>query len=373
MLETLARRQPLESFIIESGPALFETRAETRIPGSASVTVSRSSITVRFAADGNMVVPKAAYGESSGRIAALDGRWTAPQVNDAGFAANGDRLFGTMALIATPSTVDDVAATRLVIAGGAWQGDGSVDGERVIAHRLSEVVASHHDLRMSITIEGNADADAIGAMERASAFVSGLDVELLRIERYSPQGALIRIEHRRGYRRLGRGPHSPFTGLPDGDRMRAWIALVAAIPRLLKTGVPIDMILDQISAHNQVAQINVSAQLLLLATVTAAHQCLHGDEVGEGSASRRRELETLDRVLGLGLNASDFDRYDKLRVELLDAGYFHKPGYETGRPQQDIKFLRDLAHGIVLRLCGYTGPVYGAEQFEARKIATPST
>jgi hypothetical protein len=155
--------------------------------------------------------------------------------------------------------------------------------------------------------------------------------------------------------------------------MRAWIAVVEAFPRLLKDGVPIDMIVDQISGHNQVAQINVSAQLLLLATVTAAHQRLHGSDVGNASASRRPELAQLDHDLQLGLQKDDLDRFERLRVELLDAGYFHAPGYETGRPQRDIKFLRDIAHVVVFRLCGYSGPFYGAERFVVRELTVSAS
>jgi hypothetical protein len=373
MLEHLVRGQPRESLTIESGPALLETRDGKRIRGSAGAVISRSSITVRFNAEEEAVVAEAAYGESSGSIAALDGSWAAPQVNDAGTASNGDRLFATMALITGRAAPQEAAATRLVTAGGAWQGSGVLYGRRVVIHPLSHDVASHHDLRMAIALEGDADASTIAAMERACGFVSGIDVELLRVERYSAESVLTWVEHRRGYRRLGRGPHSPFTGLPDEYRMQAWLALVSAYPRLLADGIPIDMILDQISAHNQVAQINVSSQLLLLATVTAAHQRLHGDEVGAAAASRNPELERLDHDLGLGLSTEDFDRYERLRVELLDGGYFHKPGYETGRPQRDIKFLRDLAHMVVFRLCGYSGPFYGAERFAVREMTAPAS
>jgi hypothetical protein len=367
MLETLARQIPLECLALEAGPAFFSTPDGKRSAGHAAVIISRSSITLRLAAEG-LIVPKAAYGEANGSITAADEAWSAPQVNEAGTASNGDRLFGTMALIVGNETNEAVAATRLVVAGASWQGTSILDGRHVIAHPLLRDVVSHHDRRMSLTIEGDIGDAMIEAMGRACAFVAGIDVEILRVERYSARGLAIQIEHRRGYRRLGRGPHSPFTGLADEHRMRAWVALVAAFPRLLEAGVPIDMIIDQIAAHNQVAQIHVSAQLLLLATVTAAHQRLHGDEVGEPAAFRRPELLRLDRDLGLGLAQEDLDRYEKLRVELLDAGYFHKPGYETGRPQRDIKFLRDLAHVVVLRLCGYSGPFYGAERFTVREL-----
>ena len=79
-------------------------------------------------------------------------------------------------------------------------------------------------------------------------------------------------------------------------------------------------------------------------------------------------MQLLSHKLDLCLNEVDFDRLEKLRVELLDAGFFHMPGYETGRPQRDIKFLRDIAHVTVLRLCGYWGPFYGAETFAERYI-----
>ena len=369
ILENLAHRAPLESVTIESGPAFFEARNGNRTLGTAVVTISRTALGIGFRADGAFAVEKAPYGEASGSAGSLDETWTARQVNDAGVATSGERLFSTMALSVGRANAPDVAATRLVIAGAAWLGRGTVDGRSVIVHRLSQDTVSHHDHRQTITVEGNLDEAAIETIGRACSFVTGIDVEILRVERYSTAGAVLQVEHRRGYRRLGRGTHSPFTGVPDDDRMRAWIALVEAFPRLLAAGVPIDMIVDQISAHNQVAQIHVSAQLLLMATVTAAHQRLHGNEIGEASASRRKELERLDRDLNLGLSQEDFDRYDNLRVELLDAGFFHKPGYETGRPQRDIKFLRDLAHVIVFRLCGYSGPFYGAERFVVRELA----
>jgi hypothetical protein len=106
--------------------------------------------------------------------------------------------------------------------------------------------------------------------------------------------------------------------------------------------------------------------LLLLAIQTAAYHRAHGHELVRGSASRRQELALLSRDLDLRLNDDDLDRFERLRLELLDGGFFHAPGYETGRPQNDIKFLRDIAHMIVFRLCGYSGPFYGAETFAVR-------
>lgn len=368
MLEALASRRALEDLTIESAPASFVAPDGTTTRGNAGATIRRSSIAIRFVPDAALVVPKAAYGESNGSIVARDEAWWAGSVGDAGTAEDGTHLFSTMTLAVGRGQDERIAATRLVVAGGAWSGTGMLNGMRVIAQPLSRDVVSHHDRRMSITIEGSIDESLIEAMGRAASFVCGIDVEILRVERYACRGLPIRVEHRRGYRRIGRGTHSPFVGVPDSDRMRAWIALVEAFPRLLRDGVPIDMIVDQISAHNQVAQIHVSAPLLLLATLTAAYHATHGGEVVAGAASRRAELEFLDRELNLGLSEEDLDRFEKLRLELLDAGFFHKPGYETGRPQRDIKFLRDLAHVVVFRLCGYFGPFYGAERFTVREL-----
>jgi hypothetical protein len=93
---------------------------------------------------------------------------------------------------------------------------------------------------------------------------------------------------------------------------------------------------------------------------------MHGSEIKGGTNSRRQEFTLLGRALNLGLSDEDVERFERLRVELLDAGFFHKPDYETGRPQKDIKFLRDIAHMTIFRLCGYSGPFYGAETFAVR-------
>ena len=328
--------------------------------------------TIRFTPDRPLAVPKAAYGESNGRVAAAG--WVAEHVNDAGKAVNGDTLFGTMALrVGGVPSRNDVAATRLVIAGDAWHGSGRLTAGRAIVAPLSVDVTSHHDRRLAVTVDACLDEATIETIGRAGSFVAGIDVEILRVEHYDRTGTLLDVEHRRGFRRVGRGAHCPFTGIADEDRMRAWSALVDAFPALLAQGVPIDMIVDQISAHNQVAQIHVSAVLLLLATVTAAYQRSHGSEVPQAALSRRAELQRLSADLRLDLSEEDVERFDRVRVELVDGGFFHAPGYETGRPQRDIKFLRDLAHTTVLRLCGYTGPFYGAERFVVRELAAAPT
>lgn len=368
LLDTLAGRAALEAFTIESGPAFFETGKGERILGYAAVSVSRSSIAIRFATDAPLTVAKAAYAESNGRIGAMNGAWLAPDVNDKGTSAAGERLFGTQELVVNQATSEKVAATRLVVAGLAWQGSELLDGRRVVIAPLSKETVSYHDARGSITIEGDLDETTLEAVERGTSFVAGQDLELLRVDLFSAQGELIRARHLRGYRRLGRGPHSPFTGIAGEHRMRAWVALVTAIPRLEKEGVPIITMINHIGSHDTVAEINSSAVLLLLTTQTAAYHRMHGREVGPGAASRREELKLLSRDLDLRLTDADLDRFEKLRIELLDAGFFHKPGYETGRPQKDIKFLRDIAHMTIFRLCGYAGPFYGAETFTTREI-----
>jgi len=366
MLEEIARLHAPEAVTLPPQPATF-AGGGVRAEGEATVAITRASLSIRLRPAGELTVPKAAYGESNGSL--TSGAWAAAHVNHAGTAANGETLFGTMALrVAAAQRSDEVAATRLVIAGDAWQGSGQLRIGRVVIAPLSVDVTSHHDRRMAIAVEGALDEATIETLGRACSFVAGIDVEILRVERYDRQGRLLEVEHRRGFRRVGRGAHCPFTGISDEDRMRAWVALVDAFPRLLADGVPIDMIVDQISAHNQVAQIHVSALLLLMATVTAAYQRSHGSAAAAPALSRAAELRRLSDDLHLGLSDEEVARFDAVRVELLEGGFFHAPGYETGRPQRDIKFLRDLAHTTVLRLCGYTGPFYGAERFVTREL-----
>jgi hypothetical protein len=366
MLEDIARLDAPEVLTLGTQPAIFDGGG-VRASGAATVAVTRASLTIRFTPDAGLAVPKAAYGESNGSV--TSGAWAAANVNHAGTATTGETLFGTMALrVAMALRPDDVAFTRLVIAGDAWRGSGTLHCGKVAIAPLSVDVTSHHDRRLGIAVEGALDEATIETLGRACSFVAGIDVEILRVERYDRQGRLLDVEHRRGFRRVGRGAHCPFTGISDEDRMRAWVALVDAFPRLLADGVPIDMIVDQISAHNQVAQIHVSALLLLMATVTAAYHRSHGSAAATPALSRAAELRRLSDDLHLGLGDDEIARFDAVRVELLDSGFFHAPGYETGRPQKDIKFLRDLAHTTVLRLCGYTGQFYGAERFVTREL-----
>jgi hypothetical protein len=367
LLDNLAHRAALETVTLESAPAFFETTKGERAVGYATVSVSRSSIAIHFTSDMPMAVGKAGYGEANGRIGAINGAWLAPQVNDVGPSATESHLFVARELAMNQSAGDPVA-TRLVFAGAAWQGTELVDGRPVVVAALAKEAVNHHEARLSIAAEGCLDEPMIEAIDRAGSFIAGIDLELLRVDTFSAQGDLIRVRHLRGFRRVGRGLHSPFTGIADEHRMRAWAALVAAIPRLENEGIPIITIISHIAAHNQVAEINSGAALLLLAVQTTAYQRMHGSEVDEGASSRRQEMQLLNRDLNLGLGDDDLARFEKLRVELLDAGFFHKPGYETGRPQKDIKFVRDVAHTTVLRLCGYSGPFYGAETFAVQRL-----
>ena len=73
--------------------------------------------------------------------------------------------------------------------------------------------------------------------------------------------------------------------------------------------------------------------------------------------------------LRLNVDAPGLDRLVAVRAELLDHGYFGPPGYETGRPQVDIKFVRDIAHTAIFRLCGYTGPFWSSERFRIEEFS----
>ena len=369
LVDRIARRTALEAFDIESGPAVFEMPRGERTAGDAAVSVSRASIAIRFTSEPPLNIRKAGYDESHGRIAALDGTWAAPRVADARLSSARDRSFSTRELVIQKNAGEECAATRLIFAGAAWQGSEQLDCRRVVAAPLSNETVSHHDQRLAIVVEGDLEETTLEAIDRASAFVAGLDLELLRVDLFSATGEPIRSRHLRGFRRVGRGAHSPFSGIADEHRMQAWAALTTAIPRLKKEGVPIVEMINHIGSHNQVAEINTSAVLLLLATQTLAYHRVHGHEIGSGAASHRPELQRMNQDLNLSLTDADIDRFEKLRVELLDSGFFHKPGYDTGRPQKDIKFLRDVAHTIVFRLCGYSGPFYGAESFSVRVVA----
>jgi hypothetical protein len=254
-----------------------------------------------------------------------------------------------------------VVATRLVVAGAAWDAETVAAGVALAVRAVSSDVASHHDRRLGIAAPGSLDAPGADLLVRAAGFVCGIDLELLRVERYDAERRLVESEDHRGLRRLGRFPHSPFDQIPVAARGRAFGLLVAALRAADPAGVPLALIVDQIGASNVVQHIHLSAQLLAFAATTAAYHEVHGLALDATPGGRADELAALNARLGLGLGVDDIARYAHLCVELLDAGFFHAPGYETGRPQRDIKFLRDIAHRIVFRLAGYEGPYYGSE------------
>ena len=366
-LADLARRAAPESLQIDNAGARFEPAKGEAVSGAARVDVSRASITIRFAAKDSFEVASAAYGEANGGIAAANGDWLAPRLNDAGATGTGERLFGVRDLVITGAVGEKTAFTRLVFAGAAFDGEAVFDNRRVVFRSLSRETASHHDERLSVAIEGDCDASTIEIIDRATSFVAGIDLELLLVESFSASGALIRARHARGFRRMGRGPHSPFAGVAGEHRTRAWACVAATLSCASETSAPVSTMINYMGSHSAVAELNSSAPLVVAAIMSAAHHRAHGLAVGAGTTTRAPELALLDRELALGLVGADIERFERLRVEIMEAGFFHAPGYETGRPQRDIKFLRDLAHLIVLRLCGYSGPFYGAENFRPRE------
>jgi hypothetical protein len=353
---------PADEVLRHDGPALFTPPNGAAVEGEASIQVTRSSLLIGFEAGESFAQEGPAYGLSSGSIVAADGSWAVGSATYAGPGRNGEHLFDALAVtLRATGPGDDVVATRLVLAGAAWTADATIDGGRVVVRPLSFDVASHHDRRLSIAAAGVLDAAAIENLVRAASFVSGIELELLSVDRYDATGRLIEREHRRGLARIGRGPHPPFAAAQAAERARAFAALANALGPLAQVGVPLDNIVDQINASNVVRHIHLSAQLLALPIVTAAYAHAHGDRLDGRPATRGDDFVRLDVALALGLGAAARERYERLCGELLDAGFFHAPGYETGRPQRDIKFLRDIAHTIVLRLAGYAGPYHSSE------------
>jgi hypothetical protein len=355
-----------EDFTLAAVPAVFEKTTGGSATGRAEVRLARTSASIRFVSDAPLDIEAAGYGEASGSIRAVDGQWAAARVNDVGVGANGDRLFVTPELCQQVSGAGDLAATRIVFAGSGWDGEARFGERLAVAADLSQEPINHHEQRLALVVAGAVDDPTFEVIGRAASLVGGIELEPLRVDSFAATGKILATRHIRAFRRVGRGPHDPFIRLSDAARMQAWAALVTAIPGLEATGFPVVSMINKLSAHNSVAEINSSAALLALAIQSAAHQAACGDEVGPGAASRQAELRALDRALGLGLTDAECDRFEHLRIELLDTGYFHKPGYETGRPQIDVKFLRDLAHRIIFKASGYTGPFYCSETLTTR-------
>ncbi len=353
---------PLERIAFAPAPARLTLAGGATVDGTASVAVERSSIAIAFEADEPYTLPPARYGEPTGTLAARDGSWVAPRVA----VGPGGRGFDAPSL-RTGTGPQTPGTTRLILAGAAF--DAADPGPPALRARALADAPNHHDRRLAIEIDAHADDAALERLAQAAGFVAGLDLEPLAVERCDASGVVRATEYRRGLRRVGRFPHTPFAGVDPAARARAFVAVARRLAAGDDGAVPLAMVIDQINASNHVAQINLSAQLLLLATQTASYACTHGATLDGGAASRAPEVRRASEEFRLGLTDADVERFEKLRVELLDAGFFHAPGYETGRPQRDIKFLRDIAHRIVFRLSGYRGPYYVSERFEIEEFA----
>jgi len=362
-LGSILHRTAPEAFIIEGAPATFEMVDGTRAAGIAEIDISRTSITIRFASDQPLTLVQAVYGQSSGRISAVDGAWQAGRVNFIASETGGQHLFVTQELIVDHGGAD-AAYTRLLFAGARLDGDIAFGGSVLLARTLSHNAVNHHDTRLGIVAPSVLDDVTIQRVLRAGSFVAGLDIEPLRYDLFAKDGALVRSRHVRGARRLARGAHSPFTGVKNADKIAALSALLAALPDLEARGEPIVAALNNIAASNQVSELDPGAVLLLLAVQAMATYHAHGEGSPVPAVSRVSELAALNHALDLHLSADDLERYESLRIELLDTGLFQKPGYESGRPQNEVKFIRDIAHLIIFRLCGYRGPYYRSETFD---------
>ncbi|MBC2666999.1 hypothetical protein H7F51_15890 [Novosphingobium flavum] len=362
-LQELARRTMVEELVLDREPAEFEITGGGVAHGLATVRISRASIAIRFVPDEPLEVVRAAYGQVNGAIHATSGLWRANRVNFVSSSDDGEKLFVTQDLLVEGNGAGPIAATRLVLAGARLEGETALGGARVVAAPLTDMAANHHDARMALAFAGEVSDALLQTAGRATSFVAGLDVEPLRIDHVAADGSWIRTQHSRGFRKVGRAPHSPLTGTPDEARLAAWSAVANALASGTRPDMPLLQIVNMITASNQVGDIDSGGVLLALATRIGAYHLGRAVDAAVVPSAHRDELAALDHALALGLTAADFERYENLRVELFDSGFFHKPGYETGRPQNDIKFLRDIAHLMVFRLCGYEGDYYRSEAF----------
>jgi hypothetical protein len=343
-LEVFAPR-PTDSTFVREGNVAPESRAQPvwATPGEASVVLSPVSITVRF-------VPKdpAAFAQrpaGPARIRALDGSWEAVKGYGGLPQTAGEVLFDG-ALLLHRNTGTPIAVTRVVLAGAAWTADVEASGVAVRVHALSGDVANHHDKRMALVVTKSLTHPEIADLVRAMGFANGVETAVVCAERYDAEGTLVETEHRRWSPRVGWSPHSPFTGVAVETQARAFAMLATALHASDEDAFPLRRVVDLIVCSYNVRDIHMAAQMLALAIVTAA---AHGYD--------------------LGLSGTDAERYERVRAELLERGYFHEPGYESGRPQRDIKFLRDIADAIVLSSCGFSGAYYGAEHVTTLELA----
>jgi hypothetical protein len=314
--------------------------------GEAAVVLSPTSISVRFVPQDASAFAKRPAGPA--RIRSNDGSWEAVK-GYGGLPQTAGEVFFDGSLLLNRVAKGQVAVTRIVFAGAAWSSEIQVAGNGVLVHALIGDVANHHDKRMAIVTGGNLTHSEIADFARALGFVNGVETAVICVERYDAAGTLIETEHRRWTQRVGWSPHSPFTGVAVETQARAFAMLATALRTRDDQTFPLRRVVDLIVCSYNVRDIHMSAQMLTLAIVTAA---AHGYD--------------------LGLSPSDRERYECVRAELLERGYFHDPGYETGRPQKDIKFLRDIADAIVLKSCGFSGAYYGAEHVTTLELAGKS-
>jgi hypothetical protein len=352
---SIAQRAVSESFTTTPCEAVYTAKSGEQSRGSVTVYVTPTSIRALFEDISTFEIPEERYGEPGGALAAADGSWRSAAVTFTGTSAAGARLFSLPEVLIDRANAP-VAFTRVVLAGTRVNGVTSFGGRASLFHSLTPDATSHHDGRVAVTIEGTlspAERDTLAAIV---SFAAGIATPILSVEQYAADDTLVNVAHYRGYRRVGRFPHSPF---PDDDavRLRAITMMSDGIGPLRESGFPADIVLDQIAGSNVVAQIHLSSQLLMLAVQTVAHY------LAPEGADHTAAFANLVATLKLTVIDPDFTRLNGIRGELLDRGYFGAPGYETGRPQRDIKFVRDIAHTSMFRLCGYTGPFWSSERF----------
>jgi hypothetical protein len=344
-LEVFAPAPSDATFVRERNVAPGSTASPVwSTPGKAIVALTPTSITVRFVPQDAAALDKRPAGPA--RIRAHDDSWEAVKGYGGLPQATGEVLFDGALLACHAKSGEPVAATRIVFAGAAWRADVTIAGERMLVVPLTHDVANHHDKRMALVARGALTHPEIADIARASGFVSGVETAVVCVERYAADGTLVESEHRRWTPRVGWSPHSPFTGVAPATQAQAFEALATALRASDGAAFPLRRVVDQICSSYNVRDIHFAAQNYALAIVTAA---AHGYD--------------------LQLSAGDRERYEGVRAELLERGFFHDPGYETGRPQKDIKFLRDIADAIVLRSCGYQGTYYGSEHVTTLELA----
>jgi hypothetical protein len=362
---SIAERAATESFTTAPCEAVYTAKTGERSHGRVSVIVSASSISARFEDISAFELPEERYGEPGGRLEAADGSWYSSAVTFTGTSASGERLFNCpeLRLPANERVAGlPVVSTRVILAGASWSGVSRFAGRSAVFQALAPDATSHHDARLAVAIDGALTPKETETLESVVALCAGISTPVRSVEQYGAGDALLSQTHYRGYRRVGRFPHSPF---PEDDavRLRAFAAIGAGIDPLREAGFPVDVVFDQITGSNVVAQIHLSATLLMQAVQTTAYHLAARCADDNVKRSHRAAFANLVAELRLEVDEAGLDRLTAVRSELLDHGYFGDPGYETGRPQVDIKFVRDIAHTAIFRLCGYTGPFWSSERF----------